>query len=128
MGWPAALPSTCLVHSWPSSQSLVFQGTGPPAPIHLAPSSTNRLPNLQACLGYSKQLHYSKRLKGSTGGRGGKREGGRTEREREQYRGLFFSSLFFLVKKSIPVLQAKHFKRLIPAPLQNWIYHHVQFC
>lgn len=59
------------------------------------PSSTNSLPNLQACLGYSKQLHYSKRLKGRTGGKG--REGERrerTERERE-YMGFFLLSLLF---------------------------------
>lgn len=75
-----SLPAHAL-HSWPSSQSLVFQGSGPPAPIQLAPISTNRLPNLRACLGYSKQLHYSKRLgegerkRGEGhGGREGKRE------------------------------------------------------
>lgn len=57
-GLAGCLPIQCLpahaLHSWPSSQRLVFPGSQPPAPIQLAPRSTNRLPNLQACLGYSK--------------------------------------------------------------------------
>lgn len=69
-----SLPAHAL-HSWPSSRSLVLLGSGPPVPIQLAPRTTNRLPNLQACLGHSKRLHYSersrKRLRGAEGeGRG----------------------------------------------------------
>lgn len=73
-----SLPAHAL-HSWPSSQCLVFPGSQPPAPIQLAPCSTNRLPNLQACLGYSKRLHYSKRSRKGAGRAGEAREG---ERER----------------------------------------------
>lgn len=53
-------------------RALFARGVGPPAPIQPAPISTNRLPNLQACLRYSKRPHYSespRERKGEKGGR-----------------------------------------------------------
>jgi len=108
-----SLPTHAL-HSWPSSQSLVLRGSGPPAPIQPAPRATNRLPNLQACLGYSKQLHYSERSRK------------RLRRAGEAQEGE--GAVQFWKEISSPVLQAELFRRLIIVPLQIWIYCEIIPC
>lgn len=66
------------------------------------PSSTNSLPNLQACLGYSKQLHYSKRLKGEQEGREGKGREERGLKGKENTWAFFFSLSFFPQEEKHP--------------------------